>query len=64
MSVSLVFAFLPQFISKRDPEDVKEVSLIGGRGPSPDSRSKTSAGTLVTAQTSAPLSLGGGAAVP
>ena len=38
MSVSLVFAFLPQFISKRDPEDVKEVSLIGGRDhlPIPD----------------------------
>ena len=35
------------------------------KGPSPDSRSKTSAGTLVTAQeTSPPLSLEGGAAVP
>lgn len=28
----LVLAFLPQFISKRDPEDVKEVRLLGRRG--------------------------------
>lgn len=59
--------FFPQFISKRDPEDVKEVSLIGGRGPSPDSRSKASEATLVTAQETSPslsLALGGGAAGP
>ena len=31
----LVLAFLPQFISKRDPEDVKEVRLLGGRGTIP-----------------------------
>lgn len=31
----LAFAFFPQFISKRDPEDVKEVRLLGGRGTIP-----------------------------
>ena len=63
MSVSPVLAFLPQFISKRDPEDVKEVSLMGGRGPSPDYRSESSEGTLVTVQEPSPpfsLALGGG----
>lgn len=31
----LLLAFLPQFISKKDPEDVKEVRLLGGRGTVP-----------------------------
>ncbi|XP_040495298.1 sorting nexin-15 isoform X5 [Ursus maritimus] len=34
-----------QFISKRDPEDVKEVRLLGGRGPFPSSRCRSSKGT-------------------
>lgn len=55
----LVLASLPQFISKRDPEDVKEVRLLGGRGPFPSSRCRSSKGT--TGNSSA---LGGAAAVP